>query len=274
MAISATWKMIEDCTSYMREHLDEEMTAKQLAARYGYSLYHFCHVFKVCCGVSPGKYIRSLRLERAKEEITSGTSITQAGLGSGFHTCAGFSKAFRKEYGFSARDYLKQIRERMEMRMKMEIKQMEPLFALGYEIDGEYDRDYSKSGAYWSNVDFKGYPLYPEGMEDLGEVAMWMHPDDIAGELKYFFGFLTKPTETPEGFVKVEIPAGEYAVFTVEGKEGQEPQDVARAVRDLWRYVFTEWLDGQEEYEMAHGMCYECYKGNDALVYLSVQAKK
>ena len=61
--------------------------------------------------MSPGKYIRLLRLEKAKKDILSGMSITQAGFDNGFETSSGFSKAFRKEYGISAREYLKQNKE-------------------------------------------------------------------------------------------------------------------------------------------------------------------
>ena len=97
-------EVIEDCTTYIKNHLQDTLTAESLASRYGYSLYHFCHIFKICCDMSPGKYIRLLRLEKAKKDILSGMSITQAGFDNGFETSSGFSKAFRKEYGISARE--------------------------------------------------------------------------------------------------------------------------------------------------------------------------
>ena len=104
-------EVIKDCTTYIKNHLQDTLTAESLASRYGYSLYHFCHIFKICCDMSPGKYIRLLRLEKAKKDILSGMSITQAGFDNGFETSSGFSKAFRKEYGISAREYLKQNKE-------------------------------------------------------------------------------------------------------------------------------------------------------------------
>lgn len=129
--------------------------------------------------------------------------------------------------------------------------------------------DYSKSGAYWNHINFKEYPAYPEGIHDYGEVGLWTHPDHISGELHYFFGFLTDSTEIPEGFHKVEIPAGRYAVFTIKSQE--TPEKIADAVRDGWRYVFTEWLCTQKEYNISHqGMCFECYQGEEAYLYLPV----
>ena len=235
-------EVIKDCTTYIKNHLQDTLTAESLASRYGYSLYHFCHIFKICCDMSPGKYIRLLRLEKAKKDILSGMSITQAGFDNGFETSSGFSKAFRKEYGISAREYLKQNKEsEVLIMLHVEIKTLQSQTALGYEIPGEYDSDYSKSGAYWNHINFKEYPAYPEGIHDYGEVGLWTHPDHISGELHYFFGFLTDSTEIPEGFHKVDIPA------------------------------FTEWLCTQKEYKISHqGMCFECYQGEEAYLYLPV----
>lgn len=266
-------EVIEDCTTYIKNHLQDTLTAEALASRYGYSLYHFCHIFKICCDMSPGKYIRLLRLEKAKKDILSGMSITQAGFDNGFETSSGFSKAFRKEYGISAREYLKQNKEsEVLIMLHVEIKTLQSQTALGYEIPGEYDSDYSKSGAYWNHINFKEYPAYPEGIHDYGEVGLWTHPDHISGELHYFFGFLTDSTdstEIPDGFHKVEIPAGRYAVFTIKSQE--TPEKVADAVRDGWRYVFTEWLCTQKEYKISHqGMCFECYQGEETYLYLPV----
>lgn len=180
------------------------------------------------------------------------------------------TKAFRKEYGISAREYLKQNKEsEVLIMLHVEIKALRSQTALGYEIPGEYDSDYSKSGAYWNHINFKEYPAYPEGIHDYGEVGLWTHPDHISGELHYFFGFLTDSTEIPDGFHKVEIPAGRYAIFTIKSQE--TPEKVADAVRDGWRYVFTEWLCTQKEYKISHhGMCFECYQGEEAYLYLPV----
>ena len=85
--------------------------------------------------MSPGKYIRLLRLEKAKKDILSGMSITQAGFDNGFETSSGFSKAFRKEYGISAREYLKQNKEsEVLIMLHVEIKALRSQTALGYEI--------------------------------------------------------------------------------------------------------------------------------------------
>ena len=173
-------------------------------------------------------------------------------------------------YSKTPLEYLKQNKEsEVLIMLHVEMKALRSQTALGYEIPGEYDSDYSKSGAYWNHINFKEYPAYPEGIHDYGEVGLWTHPDHISGELHYFFGFLTDSTEIPDGFHKVEIPAGRYAIFTIKSQE--TPEKVADAVRDGWRYVFTEWLCTQKEYKISHqGMCFECYQGEEAYLYLPV----
>ena len=89
-------EVIKDCTTYIKNHLQDTLTAEALASRYGYSLYHFCHIFKICCDMSPGKYIRLLRLEKAKKDILSGMSITQAGFDNGLKPVPVFLKHFAK----------------------------------------------------------------------------------------------------------------------------------------------------------------------------------
>ncbi len=39
------------CRDYIAEHLQEELTPAELAARFGYSFYHFCHVFRSVNGM-------------------------------------------------------------------------------------------------------------------------------------------------------------------------------------------------------------------------------
>ena len=76
-------------------------------------------------------------------------SITQAGFDNGFETSSGFSKAFRKEYGISAREYLKQNKEsEVLIMLHVEIKTLQSQTALGYEIPDKYDSSNSKTRAY------------------------------------------------------------------------------------------------------------------------------
>ena len=46
------------CRNYIAEHLQEELTPAKLAERFGYSFYHFCHVFRSVNGMAVGFHNR------------------------------------------------------------------------------------------------------------------------------------------------------------------------------------------------------------------------
>ena len=64
--------MIKDSITYIEDHLTEKISARTLAREVDYSFYHYCHIFKAVTGLSPGEYIRRLRLIRAAEKIVRG----------------------------------------------------------------------------------------------------------------------------------------------------------------------------------------------------------
>lgn len=266
--------MMERCEQYIMTHLSEDVTAEQLADICGYSLYHFCHVFKAYYNMAPGEFMRRTRLEKAAEDILAGKSITETAFQYGFDTSAGFSKAFRKQFGMSAMEYRQSNRMTGgSKRMKVTIIKKEDIRAVGYEIQGTRDSDIGKSGAYWVGVDFKEYPKYPENMTDEGEIGMWMHPDEKSGELCYFFGCVSDIDPVPEGFREVVIPAAQYAVFDVEVPQGDayDVKVVADKVKEAWGYIFKEWMDAQREYKFDETkFCFEHYVEMNAQIYIPV----
>ena len=207
-------EVIKDCTTYIKNHLQDTLTAESLASRYGYSLYHFCHIFKICCDMSPGKIHTPSPFGKSKKDILSGMSITQAGFDNGFETSSGFLKHFIKEYGISAREYLKQNKEsEVLIMLHVEIKALRSQTALGYEIPGEYDSDYKSNPLTGITLILKNtLPIQKESMI-MAKLDYGPIPTISSGELHYFFGFLTDSTEIPDGFHKVEIPAGRYAIL-------------------------------------------------------------
>ena len=63
--------------------------------------------FTKSCGISPGAYLAEYRIERAKELLNRGVAVKAAALSCGFTDPLYFSKAFRKAYGISPREFSK-----------------------------------------------------------------------------------------------------------------------------------------------------------------------
>ncbi len=272
---------MELCETFIAGHPDRAVTARELADMTGYSLYHFCHVFRAYYDMPVGEYVRRQALSRAASEILAGKSVTEASLNAGFDTPAGFSKAFRKQFGMSATEYRRQNLKKQNLKrrdkiMEPVIEKKEAFIATGYYILPKDDQvDILESGAYWFGVDFTGHPKYPVDSSVMGEIGAWTHPDEIAGGLKYFFGYISDGGKAPDGFVKVDIPAADYAVFDVPPAASRDDggEELAQNIRKIWKYIFKEWLDQSAYLFDESKMCFEFYHGGDTKVYIPVKAK-
>lgn len=61
----------------------------ELAERFGYSFYHFCHVFQSVNGMAVAEYLRDRRLCAAASQLLLGSSVTETAMDSGFDTVSG-----------------------------------------------------------------------------------------------------------------------------------------------------------------------------------------
>ena len=85
--------------TYIDLHLEEELSAEKLAAKEGYSVFHFCRIFKEYTGEGLMSYVREKRLEAAKKEIEEGNSTSAVAEKYGFETASGFSRAYKRKFG-------------------------------------------------------------------------------------------------------------------------------------------------------------------------------
>lgn len=89
------------CIQYIENNIKEELKAESIAKQMGYSVYHFSRIFKEEMGISLMEYVKDRRLLRAAEDIMFGKRILETAIEYGYQTHSGFTKAFRKKYGFS-----------------------------------------------------------------------------------------------------------------------------------------------------------------------------
>ena len=86
---------------YMEAHLEEKLTNAQLAELAGYSEYHFLQLFKAHTGETVMEYLCRRRLFRAMDELVAGSKIIDVAFRYGFESHSAFSRAFKREFGFS-----------------------------------------------------------------------------------------------------------------------------------------------------------------------------
>ena len=92
---------IFSCIQYIENNIKEKLTAEGISKKIGYSIYHFSRIFSEQMGVSLMEYVKERRLLRAAEDIMLGKRILDVAIEYGYETHSGFTKAFRKKYGFS-----------------------------------------------------------------------------------------------------------------------------------------------------------------------------
>ncbi|WP_124068447.1 helix-turn-helix transcriptional regulator [Clostridium sp. E02] len=85
---------------YMETHLDMPLTIEQIANFAGYSEYHFARIFKSQMHVTVMEYVKRRKLIKASEDILSGVKIIDTAFRYGWQSHSGFTKAFKKEFGF------------------------------------------------------------------------------------------------------------------------------------------------------------------------------
>ena len=87
-------------TSYIEEHLAEQIPLAALARLVRLSTFYFCRAFKQSFGVPPHRYHIARRIEQAKLMLIGRRhSVTEIGLILGFSETSSFTAAFRKVTG-------------------------------------------------------------------------------------------------------------------------------------------------------------------------------
>lgn len=89
------------CIDYIEKNIKEILTTETIAKEVGYSTYHFSRIFKKQMGMSLMEYVKERRLICASKEIFSGKKIIDVSIEYGYKTHSGFSKAFKKKFGFA-----------------------------------------------------------------------------------------------------------------------------------------------------------------------------
>lgn len=88
-------RRIGRAVSHVDWHLDDDIDIRQLADTACFSPYHFLRVFQGLTRETPLSMVRRLRLERARQRLSAGLSVTEAAQEARFESSQAFSRAFR-----------------------------------------------------------------------------------------------------------------------------------------------------------------------------------
>ena len=104
-------KRVEKILEMMRDDVRGELCLAEFAQSVNLSVWRLCHIFKSDVGVPPIKYLRLLRMERAKGLLESSfLSVKEIAFQVGLNDESHFVRDFKATYGHSPAIYRSQFK--------------------------------------------------------------------------------------------------------------------------------------------------------------------
>lgn len=104
-------KRVEKIIEMMRDDVRGELSLTEFAQSVNLSVWRLCHIFKSDVGMPPIKYLRLLRMERAKGLLESSfLSVKEIAFQVGLNDESHFVRDFKTTYGHSPAIYRSQFK--------------------------------------------------------------------------------------------------------------------------------------------------------------------
>lgn len=135
---------------YIEQNYGYELSLEELANVAGFSKYHFHRIFKSITGENLSDYIRRVRLSSTTLKLKTNQKITHIAMNSGYETNASFSRAFKKHFGMTPKEFSKNAKTKKGNNMLepeiIEIKDIELFYV---RATGEYRQSVEES---WNKI--------------------------------------------------------------------------------------------------------------------------
>lgn len=269
---------IRKAIKYMEDEILTFKSPKEVAEYVHISPMYLQHGFQIMTGFTIGEYIRNRRLYLAATELVStDTKIIDIALKYGYETPESFSKAFSRFHGVApsrVRSGQATIKSFLPLKINITIQggsqmdykvtKMFPFKVIGFQREFSFEEAYAEIPKFWDEISQKYTHSICAGNapannyerafaeNDIGEYGICI--DDIGnGRFRYLIAGKYCGGEVPEGMVLYEFPMGEWVVFECIGV-------LPEALQSLNTKIFTEWLPGNPEYEIAGNANVEWYE--------------
>ena len=110
-AISGENTIIRKAQQYVQENISEKLTVPVVAAGVGVSASYLTALFHKHLALSPGEYIRRIKLQQSKQLIREGQmNFTEISESLQYSTVHHFSRQFKQMFGMTPTEYAKSVR--------------------------------------------------------------------------------------------------------------------------------------------------------------------
>lgn len=253
------YRLMQKAVVFMEEHLKEDLKVKEIAATTAFSPFHFQRLFQAITGFSIQEYIRKRRMTMAAGELVhTERGILSIALEVQYQSQEAFTRAFEQYWGITPGqfrrkqdpwngrgqqpidflNYRTHTKEDIAMN-KPVIRELDAIPILGVEyrttlLEEQYYQDipdfYRQFGeeGHFMRIPEKAAPDFSYGIA--------CHFED-EGTFSFVVGEQTSqllPAPDDGDWISMELPAGLYAEFTVDGP--------AAMAQDIRRYIYGVWL--------------------------------
>ena len=240
----------------VEEHLGDEIEIAELARELGTTEYHLRRMFSSLAGMPLSEYIRRRRMTVAAAEVLGDTELLDIAVRYGYGSTEAFGRAFRAVHGVRPADARRDggpLRTQPHLRFRLTVEGTNtmdtriadrPAFRLvGHAARvplihrGVNPHIQAHIAALPASAHDRLKQLSETEPSGLLQVSADVDPDYAEGsELTYLHGVaLHADTEAPGDLDVIEVPAGSWAVFRIEGP-------YPAALQDAWAATATEWF--------------------------------
>ena len=281
---------IRKAIDYMEDHLQDDISAQDVAEEVFLSPYFLQKGFSLMTGYGIGEYLRNRRMYEAALDLQkTEEKVIDIAFRYAYDTPESFTKAFTRFHGATpsqVRAGQMPIKTFLPLKininiqggnqMDVKITTMFPFKVIGFQKIYEGETAYEEIPKNWdeicekytNNVYAGNAPAnpYEQAIVDnsIGEYGICI--DDIGeGRFRYLIAGKYTGGEVPEGMVVYEFPKGDWAIFNCIGP-------LPGALQSVNTRIFKEWLPGNPEYELdgnANVEWYDCIGQQSDLDYHS-----
>ena len=271
---------IRTAIDYMEKHLEDNVTAQDVADQVYMSPFFFQKGFSLMTGYGMGEYIRNRRLYMAALDLqNTDEKIIDIAFRYCYETPESFTKAFSRFHGASP----SQVREGAPIKpflpltieisihggnqMDYKIKTMSGFKVIGFQKTFDSETAYTEVPKFWTELGQKYANNVWNGKEPsteyekaivdnrIGEYGVCV--DDIGGsKFRYLIAGKYNGGDVPDGMCVYELPQSDWAVFDCYGPCPQSLQSTNTK-------IFKEWLPGNPDFEFPGKVNVEWYGEGD-----------
>lgn len=266
------YERIDLAIRFMERHLREPIQVADVSAAAFTSQWHFQRVFRYMTDCSVAAYLRRRRLSEAGHAlILRKTKVLDVALEFQYESPESFSRAFQKEFGVNPG----RLRRSEEL----------PFFAPIHIYDGKYHDVYPdvtveerivvrndtiveglrNRTSMRDNRNFQDIPVFWGEFFGRDIPAKIAHPSKPGTAMGVYSNWdfdenfeltIGLPVDAAHGecaadLVRVTIPAGKFAVFTI---PGSTPYDLVAG----WKYIYGTWMPNTQT-ERAYGIDFDLF---------------